>query len=93
MDRVAGQADAVAAFVVTVAVLVWVIFAVWYSPEAGGWVVDWRPGPEVREAQGLRAVAWPLYPLLGVAVTLVVGGALSLRHRGGAGADPAALAS
>lgn len=93
VNRRARQADAVVAFVATVAVLVLVIFGVWYAPEAG-WTWAWRPDAEARAAAGLRAVAWPLYPLIGVAVTLTVGGLLGLRHPvAEAGADPVGRAS
>ena len=76
----ARQVDALVAFAVTIAVLTAVIFGVWWSGAAESWVWAWRPAPDVREAGALRAVAWPLYPLVGVVVTLVVGGLLSLRH-------------
>ena len=94
-DR-ARQSDAVVAFVVTVAVMVWGIFAVWYSTADASWVIDWRPSAAARDAAGLRAVAWPLYPLIGTVITLVVGGLLGLRHRtdaAAAGAEPSAPAS
>ena len=80
----AQQTDAIVAFVVTIAALVWVIFALRYSTEAASWVVVWRPTPDAVAAGGLRALAWPLYPLVGTVITLVLGGALSLRHNSGA---------
>ena len=92
LSRRARQSDAVVAFVVTVASLVATIFGVWWSAEAG-WVWDWRPDAAARADMGLRAVAWPLYPLLGVVVTLVVGGLLGLRHGRPAGAERAPTAS
>jgi SSS family transporter len=98
LSQRARQSDAVVAFVAAVAALVAVIFGVWWSAETGGWVWDWRPDAAAREGTGLRAVAWPLYPLIGVAVTLAVGGLLGLRHgppapAAAGGAEPAASSS
>ena len=81
--RRARQADALVAFAVTIATLTAVIFGVWWSGAAGAWVWAWRPSAGAREAGALQAVAWPLYPLVGVAVSLAVGGLLSLRHPAG----------
>ena len=76
----ARQPDALLAFVATVGALAAVIGGVWWSAETGSWVWDWRPSEAVREAGGLRAVAWPLYPLIGTLVSLVVGGASGWRR-------------
>jgi solute:Na+ symporter, SSS family len=81
LSRRARQADAVVGFAVGIGVTAALIFGAWWSPEAGAWVWAWRPSPEVRAAEGLRALAWPLYPLIGSVVTVVVGSALALRHR------------
>ena len=78
--RRARQADALVAFAVTILTLAAVIFGVWWSGAAEAWVWAWRPAAEAREAGALQPVAWPLYPLIGVAVSLAVGGLLSLRH-------------
>ncbi|WP_349256333.1 MULTISPECIES: sodium:solute symporter [Rubrivirga] len=86
--RRARQADALVAFAVTIAALTAVIFGVWWSGAAEAWVWAWRPSAEDREAGALSAVAWPLYPLVGVAVSLVVGGLLSLRHPAGSDSAP-----
>lgn len=80
VNRRTQQTDAIVAFVVTIAFMVWVIFSVWYSPDAG-WVVVFRPDPETVAAQGLRAIGWPWYTVIGSLVTLVVGSLLALRHR------------
>ncbi|HEY8371520.1 MAG TPA: sodium:solute symporter [Pseudonocardiaceae bacterium] len=61
----ARQSDAIVAFVVTVAVMAFVILVIKF-PTADG-----------TEA----ALAYPWYTPVGVAVTLLVGGLLSLRHR------------
>lgn len=81
VNRRARQADAVVAFLVAIVVMAFVIFGLWYSTAEAQWLVDWRPSPDVREALGLRAVAWPLYPLIGTVLTVGLGGALGLRHR------------
>lgn len=62
----ARQLDAIIAFVVTVAVMAVVVLAVKIPPAPGAKPV---------------VLAFPWYTLLGVLITLVVGGALSLRHR------------
>ena len=90
----ARESDALVAFAVGIATMALVIFGLWWSPD-GGWVADWRPSAEARAAAGLRAVAWPLYPVLGAAVTVGAGALLALRHggpsgRAGSGADRAA---
>jgi SSS family transporter len=66
--RRASQADAVAAFLTTVAVMAFVILGVTFTG-AGGKQLP---------------LAYPWYTPVGVAVTLLVGGLLSLRHRAGA---------
>ena len=87
----ARQLDAVIAFVVTVAVMTVVIFGVFWSASSGAWTFTWRPDSAAVAAGELRSVAWPLYPLLGVLITLAVGGLASLRHAGGA--EPGAPAA
>ncbi len=75
----ARQADAVVAFIVTLLALVWVVQGMWYSAEQGRWVFEFiAPWNDPRA--GFRGIGWPLYPVIGSAVTLVVGGLLSLRH-------------
>lgn len=78
-DR-ARQPDAIVAFLIAIGAMVVIIFGVGYSTVEGSWMLAWRPSPDVREALGLRAVAWPLYPAIGTAVTVIVGWALGLRH-------------
>ncbi|MDX1546269.1 MAG: sodium:solute symporter, partial [Rhodothermales bacterium] len=80
VNRRTRQADAVVAFVVTIAVMVFVIFSVWYAP-AEGWVIAFRPDAAERAARGLSAIGWPWYTVLGAALTLTVGSLLALRHR------------
>ena len=91
--RRAREADAAVAFVVTVAVMTVLIFGLFWSAETGAWTFAWRPDAAARAAGGLRSVAWPLYPLLGVLITLLVGGLMSFRHgRPVAGAAPGGAA-
>ena len=75
----ARQLDAVIAFLVTVTLMTVLIFGLYWSGETEAWTFVWRPDAAAKAAQGLRAVAWPLYPLIGVLITLLVGGLLSLR--------------
>ncbi|HEU5108105.1 MAG TPA: sodium:solute symporter, partial [Micromonosporaceae bacterium] len=90
--RRARQADAVVAFVSTVVVMAFVILAVKFvgpsavADKAANAARDWdsieirwgAPAP----AQGVYALSTWWYTLLGVTVTLLVGGLMSLRHRG-----------
>lgn len=62
----ARQTDAIVAFVVTVAVMAYVVLGVKIPPAPGAKPV---------------VLAFPWYTLLGVLITLTVGGLLSLRHR------------
>ncbi|GAB3907058.1 sodium:solute symporter [Kibdelosporangium lantanae] len=72
----ARQADAIIAFVSTVVVMAFVILGLKFSASTGGFI-----GVDFSKAGGDKvALAYPWYPLLGVIVTLVVGGLLSLRH-------------
>ena len=80
VNRRARQADAVVAFLVAIAAMVLLIFGLWYSTAEAGWVAVWQPSSETREALGLRAVAWPLYPIIGTSITVALGWALGLRH-------------
>jgi SSS family solute:Na+ symporter len=74
--RKARQADAIIAFVTTVAVMAFVILGLKFSKATGSFV-----GVDFAKAAGDKvALAFPWYPLLGVLITLVVGGLLSLRH-------------
>ena len=82
-DR-ATQADAVVAFVVTIAAMTALIFGVFWSAESGTWLFDWRPAPDVRTALALKPIAWPLYPLIGTALMVGLGSLLGLRHRAAA---------
>jgi SSS family solute:Na+ symporter len=74
--RRARQADAIIAFVATVAVMAFIILGLKFSKSTGGFI-----GVDFAKAAGDKvALAFPWYPLLGVVITLVVGGLLSLRH-------------
>lgn len=90
--RRATQLDGIVAFVVTVAVMTFVILGVKFvgpaaavDPVANGygeWTsvrVDFSASAP---AEGVRTLTSWWYTPLGVAVTLLVGGLLSLRHRG-----------
>jgi SSS family transporter len=73
----ARQADAIAAFLATVAVMAFVILGVKFSKATGDFL-----GVDFARASGDSvALAFPWYTPLGVLVTLVVGGLLSLRRK------------
>lgn len=89
--RRARQADAIVAFVSTVVVMAFVILAVKFTgpsaaqDKAANAVREWD-SIEIRfglakPAEGVFALSSWWYTLLGVTITLVVGGLLSLRHR------------
>ena len=80
-SRRATQTDAMVAFTVAIVTMTLIIFGVFWSAETGAWLFDWRPADTAREALGLRAVAWPLYPLIGATITVGLGMLLGLRHR------------
>jgi SSS family solute:Na+ symporter len=69
--------DAIIAFVVTVVVMAFVILGVKFSAKTGGLI-----GVDFSKAAGDKvALAYPWYTLMGVVITLIVGGLVSLRHR------------
>jgi SSS family transporter len=73
----ARQVDAIIAFVTTVVVMAFVILGVKFSAASGSII-----GIDFSKAAGDKvALAYPWYTLLGVVITLVVGGLLSLRHK------------
>ncbi|HEV7975573.1 sodium:solute symporter [Amycolatopsis sp.] len=73
----ARQVDAIIAFVTTVVVMAFVILGVKFSAASGSIV-----GIDFSKAAGDKvALAYPWYTLLGVVITMVVGGLLSLRHK------------
>ena len=72
----ARQTDAIIAFVSTVAVMAFVILGLKFSKSTGAFL-----GVDFSKASGdTVALAFPWYTPLGVVITLVVGGLLSLRH-------------
>lgn len=81
VNRRSDQTDALIAFAATILVLVCAVFGVWYSP-AEGWLFVFRPNDAEVLARGLTAIAWPWFPVIGSAVTLLSGFATS-RIRGG----------
>jgi solute:Na+ symporter, SSS family len=75
--RKAKQTDAVVAFVVTVVVMAFVILGVKFVGPNADLVIDFSAATATS-----KALAYPWYTPLGVLVTLIVGGLLSLRHKG-----------
>ncbi|RZQ64766.1 sodium:solute symporter [Amycolatopsis suaedae] len=75
--RRARQADAIIAFVVTVVGMAFIILGLKFSKTDSSLL-----GVDFAKAAGDKVtLAWPWYTLLGVAITLIVGGLLALRHR------------
>lgn len=67
------QREALWAFGVTIAFMVWVIFGIWYSPETQSWVFTFYPSASVKATLGLRGIAWPWYPAIGAGAMLFFG--------------------
>jgi SSS family transporter len=98
--RRATQTDGIIAFVVTVAVMTFVILGVKFvGPPAaadpvanghGAWSSITIDFSSAAPAEGVRSLVSWWYTPLGVAVTLIVGGLLALRHRGRTEPEPAA---
>jgi solute:Na+ symporter, SSS family len=80
VSRRANQADALIAFFVTIAFLVWLKFAFWYSPTMG-WLVDFTPTDAARTAGQLTSLAFLWYPVIGSILSIGLGSLLALRHR------------
>ena len=95
----ATQADGIIAFLVTVGVMAFVILGVKFvgpSAEAdavanghGEWSSITIDFSAAAPAEGVRTLVSWWYTPLGVAVTLIVGGLLALRHRGRTAPEPA----
>ena len=71
-NRRTDERDALLAFAATIVVLIACVFGVWYSATAG-WVFAFRPAPAEVAARGLVPIAWPWFPVIGGAVTLMAG--------------------
>jgi Na+/proline symporter len=74
--KAARQADAVAAFITTVVVMAFVILGVKFVGPDLSLEIDFAAASATA-----KVLAYPWYTPLGVLVTLVVGGLLSLRHK------------
>lgn len=79
-NKRAREMDAVLALLVSVAVMVLIVFGLWYSPQEG-WVFVLGPDAETVTARGLQSIGWPWYTVIGTVVTLAVGSLLRFRHR------------
>lgn len=90
--RRSDETAALTAFVFTILVLVIAVAGVWYSPLAG-WSIDFGMSSAAAAQGGFRRIAWPWYPLIGVAATLLAGYAMTLRGKrpiaGGRGGESA----
>ena len=79
LNKTTRQIDAVIAFFITIAFMIFVIFGVWYSPQEG-WTLVFNPSDAAVAEAGLRSIGWPWYTVIGAATTLGVGSLLALRH-------------
>lgn len=77
----ATQRSAILAFFVTIVTMVLIIFGVWYSATEGGWTFTFYPDAAEKSARGLAGIGWPWYTAIGAALTLAVGGLLSLGQK------------
>jgi hypothetical protein len=68
-----GRRSSVIAFVTTLAVMVVVIFGIWYSTSLETWVFDFYPSASTRAELGLRGIAWPWYTAIGAGIMLFLG--------------------
>lgn len=101
--RRARQSDAVVAFIATVVVMAFVILGVKFigtsaaTDRAANATRDWDSirisFGWAKPAEGVFALSTWWYTLLGVTITLIVGGLLSLRHRTPAPAAPEEVSS
>ena len=76
VNRRTDQTDALIAFFVTVLAMILIIFGVWHGTD--GWVLVWRPTASEIAVHALTPLAWPWYPVIGAAITLLVGTSASL---------------
>lgn len=74
----AQERDALIAFLVTVVLMVFVIFGLFYSTNEAAWVFTWRPDATLKADRGLAALAWPLYTVLGSAMLVTIGSGIAL---------------
>lgn len=92
LNKRARQTDAIVSFVVTITAMVFLIFGLWWSADANAWTFVWHPDADTKAAGSLKAVAWPLYPLIGATLMMALGSLLAIR-RPSAGAEPVASSS
>ncbi|MEZ4698703.1 MAG: sodium:solute symporter [Rhodothermales bacterium] len=76
LQRRAVERDAIAAFVVTIALMVVIITGVRYDP-ATGWLIRWFSDAP---AGNLVGIAWPWFTAIGAAMMLVFGSLRPLWH-------------
>jgi solute:Na+ symporter, SSS family len=87
LNRRVRQPEAIAAFAIAIAVMVFVIFGLWHGRVVGGegdataWQVLFRPSKEIIEAYGLKTLAWPWFTTVGAALTVALGSLFALFRR------------
>jgi SSS family transporter len=79
-NRRVQETQAMAAFVLSVLVMILLIFGVWIDAN-GTWQFVLSPSQARISADGLRALAWPWYTCVGAAITVTFGSLTLFRHR------------
>lgn len=76
----ARERDAIVAFLVSLTIMAFVIFGVWYSGTEGRWMFTFYPSPETKAALKLKGLAYPWFVVVGSALTIPIGSLLSRLH-------------
>jgi SSS family transporter len=70
------QSDALAAFGITIVSMILIVFGLWHS-SGTGWQFIFNPTDAEISEYDLVAIAWPWYPVIGSAITVVCGAVLA----------------
>jgi len=80
LNKRAQQADAIFSFTVSVFTMILIIFGLWLDADGSlRFVIG--PSAEQVATEGLKAVAWPWYTLIGALITVGLGSLTAFRHR------------
>ena len=88
----ADETSAIVAFLVTIVVLIVAVFGLWHSGSEG-WMFLFRPSADTIAELGLVGIAWPWFPVIGVAATLTAGLAMTVLRGRQSGAMAASSSS
>ena len=76
-NKTIRQREALISFGLTIALMVWVIFGVWYSTESHQWIFEFYPSTAQKAEMGLKGIAWPWYTAIGAGLCLLLGHVLN----------------